>query len=357
MDNIVSIHLPAYNAKTRPLYQHDYGQLLQISGIELPENFEAQFTNSMTKQTVTMLGSDNTVEIPDALLAESTDVICYVFLHHTEDDGETRYKIIIPVIPRPKPSENTPTPVQQDIITQAIAALETAVTEAEAAQAGAEAAAAVLENCTATATTLDAGSDATAEYNDGTFAFGIPRGADGEDGADGISPTVTVTDITGGHRVKISDINGNHTFDVMDGVDGNAATVSVGTTTTGAAGSQASVTNSGTSSAAVLNFTIPKGDTGESGDMIVEAVSGSNPVIVGVAKHRYVCGEVATISITPPSSGMCDVVFESGSTAAVLTLPNTVIMPDWFVDVEANMIYEINIMDGIYGAVMSWQTS
>lgn len=47
------------------------------------------------------------------------------------------------------------------------------------------------------------------------------------------------------------------------GANGAAATITVGTVTTGAAGSSATVTNSGTSSAAVLNFTIPKGDTGE----------------------------------------------------------------------------------------------
>lgn len=49
------------------------------------------------------------------------------------------------------------------------------------------------------------------------------------------------------------------------GAAGTAATVAVGTTTTGAAGSSASVTNSGTTSAAVLNFTIPQGATGANG--------------------------------------------------------------------------------------------
>ncbi|WP_454647790.1 glycine-rich domain-containing protein [Bradyrhizobium liaoningense] len=44
-----------------------------------------------------------------------------------------------------------------------------------------------------------------------------------------------------------------------DGDDGAAATVAVGTVTTGAGGSAASVTNSGTSSAAVFDFTIPAG--------------------------------------------------------------------------------------------------
>ena len=50
------------------------------------------------------------------------------------------------------------------------------------------------------------------------------------------------------------------------GADGKAATISVGTVTTGSAGTSASVTNSGTSSAAILNFTIPQGAKGDKGD-------------------------------------------------------------------------------------------
>jgi hypothetical protein len=49
------------------------------------------------------------------------------------------------------------------------------------------------------------------------------------------------------------------------GTPGAAATVDVGTTTTGAAGTNASVTNSGTTSAAILDFTIPRGENGTDG--------------------------------------------------------------------------------------------
>ena len=49
------------------------------------------------------------------------------------------------------------------------------------------------------------------------------------------------------------------------GEQGPAATVNVGTTSTGEPGTQASVTNGGTTSAAVLNFTIPKGEKGDTG--------------------------------------------------------------------------------------------
>ena len=46
------------------------------------------------------------------------------------------------------------------------------------------------------------------------------------------------------------------------GPQGDAATIDVGTVTTGVPGSSASVTNSGTTNAATLDFTIPRGDTG-----------------------------------------------------------------------------------------------
>ena len=90
----------------------------------------------------------------------------------------------------------------------------------------ADAAAALLEHPGAVAETLEPGSQATAGYSDGTFTFGIPegekgdQGVPGQDGQDGYSPTLTVTDITGGHRVTITDASGTQTVDVMDGQDG-----------------------------------------------------------------------------------------------------------------------------------------
>ena len=49
------------------------------------------------------------------------------------------------------------------------------------------------------------------------------------------------------------------------GPSGTSATATAGTTTTGLPGSSASVVNAGTTSAAVFNFTIPRGDQGPSG--------------------------------------------------------------------------------------------
>ena len=86
------------------------------------------------------------------------------------------------------------------------------------------------------------------------------------------------------------------------------------------------------------------------------SVSGSTPSITAKSGVRYVCGECATLSFTPSASGDCEVIFESGSTATVLTLPNTVKMPDWFdaTSLEANRTYDIIITNGVYGVVTSW---
>lgn len=58
--------------------------------------------------------------------------------------------------------------------------------------------------------------------------------------------------------------------DGSNGTDGKSATIEIGTVTTGEPGTQASVTNSGTNTNAIFNFTIPqgeKGDTGSGGDI------------------------------------------------------------------------------------------
>ena len=52
------------------------------------------------------------------------------------------------------------------------------------------------------------------------------------------------------------------------GTPGAAATIAIGSVTTGAAGSSAAVENVGTSAAAVLDFTIPRGQTGATGPVV-----------------------------------------------------------------------------------------
>lgn len=90
------------------------------------------------------------------------------------------------------------------------------------------------------------------------------------------------------------------------------------------------------------------------------SVSGTAPAITALPGIRYVCGEVTTIDITLPASGIVDVVFTSGSTPAVLTVtPPTGQTMKWAngfdpAALEANTTYEINVMDGVYGVVGQW---
>ena len=79
------------------------------------------------------------------------------------------------------------------------------------------------------------------------------------------------------------------------------------------------------------------------------SVSGTTPTIVAKSGIRYVCGEVSSLDFTPPASGICDVVFTSGSTPTVLTVPSTVKWANGFdpSSLDADTTYELNIMDGL----------
>lgn len=67
-------------------------------------------------------------------------------------------------------------------------------------------------------------------------------------------------------------------FSLPRAADGAAATIALGTVATGAAGSSVIITNSGTSGAAVFNFTIPRGNTGATGP--TGPMGGSNAFVV-----------------------------------------------------------------------------
>lgn len=89
-------------------------------------------------------------------------------------------------------------------------------------------------------------------------------------------------------------------------------------------------------------------------------VTGTTPTITALSGIQYVCGEVSTLDITLPESGIVDVVFESGSTPTVLTInpPAGVTEVNWadgWDEVcEANTTYELNIMNGKLGVKGAW---
>lgn len=89
-------------------------------------------------------------------------------------------------------------------------------------------------------------------------------------------------------------------------------------------------------------------------------VSGTTPTITALSGIQYVCGEVATLDITLPASGIVDVVFQSGSTPTVLTVtPPTGVTVKWAngfdpTALEANTTYEIRILNGQFATATAW---
>ena len=121
-----------------------------------------------------------------------------------------------------------------------------------------------------------------------------PQGIQGATGAAGTAATIkigTVTTGAAGTSAKVVN-SGTTSAAVLDftipqgakgdkGNTGTAATIEVGTVTTGAAGSSASVTNSGTASNVVLNFTLPRGKDGKDSNVTVDtalSATSTNPV-------------------------------------------------------------------------------
>ena len=128
MSNVINVNIKYQQGRTEPLFQYDYGQVLKINGIELPLAYEVHFATSPNSATsITKIGNEDGVDIPDEILHGSGVAYAWLFLHSGENDGETKVVITIPIIARAKICDPEVTPAQEDVITQAIAALDTAV--------------------------------------------------------------------------------------------------------------------------------------------------------------------------------------------------------------------------------------
>lgn len=115
-------------AQTESIHQWDYGQILQFVGLDLPASYAVHFSNSsIGGESKTQIGGPDGVSIPDEYLTTGLPVNAWIFLHAGEDDGETVYSVKIPVIRRPKPTDEEPTPQEQSVIDQAITALNAGV--------------------------------------------------------------------------------------------------------------------------------------------------------------------------------------------------------------------------------------
>lgn len=140
MSNILTVDLSGGSTVVaNPKWRMDYGQKMTFTGVELPDTFEVHFSNDQNYgESKTQIYSNGFVTIPDEYLVSERNVFAWVFLHTGPDDGETEYRITIPVRARPVPTDTPPTPQEQSVITETIAALNEGVRRAEAAADRAE---------------------------------------------------------------------------------------------------------------------------------------------------------------------------------------------------------------------------
>lgn len=100
-DNILRIAFKhERRIESRPLYQYDYGQVLKFIDLELPYSYEVHFSNYEKGSSITQLGNENGVAIPDSLLTSGLPVYAWLYLHTSNADGETEYMVKIPVYKR-----------------------------------------------------------------------------------------------------------------------------------------------------------------------------------------------------------------------------------------------------------------
>lgn len=151
-------------AVTTSAFRANYGMVLRFSGIELPTAFECDFSNYDVsgKDSVTAIGQNNEVQIPDQLWDSGLNIYAYVYLHPTDDSGVTVYTVTIPVLGRPNRTEETPTPHEQSVIEQAISALNDAVEQTAADVVAADASAAAAAQSEANAATSERAAAASA---------------------------------------------------------------------------------------------------------------------------------------------------------------------------------------------------
>lgn len=125
MNNAIKANIKSQDQTTftRSVWQYDYGQILQITGAELPPAVEVQFSlHEKSGETITRVATTTDgvteVQIPNELLKRDGckgDYFIYAYIFVSDEkSGNTKYKIAIAVRKRPKPEEPTDEPEQEE---------------------------------------------------------------------------------------------------------------------------------------------------------------------------------------------------------------------------------------------------
>ena len=228
MGYIITANLARGRKVTVPeVFQWNRGQQLRFTGIELPDTYRVDFSNTMLGDSKSVVGGADGVTIPDEYFVPGQTIYAWLVFSPNENASETEYQVSIPISQRAKPTDAQPNPPQQDVIDQLIGQMTEAAEKAEDAKEA-------IENMGVASETLEPLQDATVEKTvdpetgEITLNFGIPKG---------YSPTVDINPLKFaeietrrtadgmilmsirryGTQITFTDIDGQETANVMDG--------------------------------------------------------------------------------------------------------------------------------------------
>lgn len=390
------------------LYQWDYGQELEIHGLDLPPAVEIHFAAAGDAEATVRIGTTKdkvtTSPIPDALLEQGKDIKAYVYLSDT-DSGETIKIVNLPMSTRPKPeawngSEETTMGSIVEAINQFAAKKADGikygnnilrlisgeeelarVTIASGSGSGEDAREIEMQKSETAIQWRHIGDQEWTDLvlladlrgepgTDGSPGKDGSNGQPGKNGTDGITPHigdngnwyVGDTD-TGKPSRGEAGTDGAPGKDGADGQDGapgvngedGRGIISATIKTDG----HLQINYSDGTNEDVGEVVGNDGLDGASGIPIRQEMSVTDTTVTIDPGKLYIFPEMAELALTlaePADTGIANeyhVIFQSGATATILSIPDTINVPAGFT-VDANKIYELSIMEGCMLA-QSWE--
>lgn len=247
---------------TEPVFRWNHGMVLKFIGVTLPDNYRVDFSNTLNGTAKSQMGTaENGVIIPDEYFMPGQTIFAWVVLSPTENSAITEFQVSIPIDPKAKATDEEPSSQQESIIDQAISAMNTTISNANEA--------------------VSHYPKIVDEYWyvwDVTESEYVTTGVKST-GEDGVSPVVNVESITGGHRVTITDANGDHVFDVLDGVNGDPGRGIATIAKTGTSGLTDTYTITYTDGN-VQTYTVVNGADGVSPTIVVSSITGGHRLTI-----------------------------------------------------------------------------
>ena len=313
--------------------QYSYGQEIVFSNIELPEVFEAYFSNSPTGEAKSSVGKNNKVLIPDEYFLSGETIYCYIFVHDTSTDGRMQYVVKIPIVQRPEPTDLELTDIQQDIVADAVATLQESTARVTD----------IAEQVNENLVTSNQNVEQSSLNADKAEEFAKLAGDFASTSEEKASLANEYMDDTKQFKQTVEGIADEFASDVANAREEiNSKNIEA-----------KEYAKNAKFYSDLAERTVSKWMDDENDETVVMPVDGMNPKINATTNTIYICGELLSLDFTPCQNGICDIIFSSGSTPTLLTMPDTVKMPNGFAVLE-NRTYEINILNGVYGVATSW---